>query len=305
MAIQTRAGVRQKAEVIGRRFIRDFMPDQHREFYQQLPFIFVGSLDEQQRPWASILTGQAGFIYSPDNVMLNFQAKPLVGDRLQENLSTDANLGFLGIELATRRRNRINGRVTAVTDTGFALQVTQSFGNCPQFIQKRQLQWLPEKSKNLTSQAQVFDHFTLEMRELISHTDSFFIASSFSDAKNEGNQGVDVSHRGGKPGFVKIEGDRQFIFPNFTGNNFYNTLGNIHLNNRVGVLFVDFETGHLLSLTGTAEIIWTGEDLTNFQGAEQLIRITAEEIISLPETLPYRWEFEEYSPAHEFVGDWS
>lgn len=303
-AIQTRAGVRKKAEVIGRRFIRDFLPDQHREFYAQLPFILVASLDEQQRPWASILAGQAGFIASPDNVTLNFQAKPLAGDRLQQNLSTDANLGFLGIELATRRRNRINGRVTAITDTGFSLHVTQSFGNCPQFIQKRQLRWLPERLQNPTNQAQIFNHFTPEMRELISHADSFFIASSFSDAKNEGNQGVDMSHRGGKPGFVKIEGDRQFIFPNFAGNNFYNTLGNIHLNNRVGVLFVDFETGNLISLTGTAEIIWESEDLDNFKGAEQLIRITAEEIISLPETLPYRWDFEEYSPANEFVGDW-
>ena len=115
-------------------------------------------------------------------------------------------------------------------------------------------------------------------------------------ARGDHNQGADMSHRGGKPGFVKIEGDRQFIFPNFAANNFYNTLGNIHLNNRVGVLFVDFETGNLISLTGTADIIWESEDLANFQGAE--------EIISLPKTLPYRWDFEEYSPANEFVGDW-
>ncbi|MGB2926487.1 MAG: pyridoxamine 5'-phosphate oxidase family protein [Limnothrix sp.] len=304
IAIQQRMGVEKKAAAMGQRFIRDFMPAQHREFYAQLPFILVGSLDEQQRPWASILTGAKDFITAPNDVTLNFRAKPLSGDRLNENLKLDANFGFLGIELATRRRNRVNGKVSAVTDAGFAVHVAQSFGNCPQFIQKRRLQWLPERLKHPVNRAQSFDHFTADMHRLISKADSFFMASSFNNHKNLNNQGVDISHRGGKPDFVKLEGDRQFIFPNFAGNNFYNTLGNLHLNNRVGILFVDFETGDLLSLTGTAEIIWESDELTSFTGAEQLIRITAEEIVSMPEVLPFSWDFEEYSPAHAFVGDW-
>ena len=303
-AVQELAGVRSKAEKIGRRFIRDFMPEQHQEFYSQLPFIFVGSLDEQSRPWASILTNKQAFVTSPDNKTLQFQASPLLGDRLSDNLKVDANLGFLGIELHTRRRNRVNGKVTAIAPDNFSVHVAQSFGNCPQFIHKRNLVWLPERFENSVNQAQTFDHFTPAIAQLISNADSFYLATSFNGKYEKDNEGVDMSHRGGKPGFVKIEGDRTFIFPNFAGNNFYNTLGNLHLNNRIGVLFIDFETGNLISLTGTAEIIWEDEQLTNFKGAEQLIRVTAEEILYLQETLPFRWEFDEYSPANEFVGDW-
>ncbi|OKH11408.1 pyridoxamine 5'-phosphate oxidase family protein [[Limnothrix rosea] IAM M-220] len=288
MAVQELAGVRTKAEKIGRRFIRDFMPAEHQEFYGQLPFIFVGSLDEKSRLWASILTSKQAFIFSPDDKTLNFQATPLLGDRLADNLKLDANLGFLGIELHTRRRNRVNGKVTAIAPDNFTVNVTQSFGNCPQFIHKRNLVWLPERFENSASQAQTFDHFTEEITEIIRQADSFYLATSFNDKYEQGNEGVDMSHRGGKPGFVKIEGDRSFIFPNFAGNNFYNSLGNLHLNNRIGVLFIDFKTGNLVSLTGTAEILWEGEQLENFKGAEQLIRVTAEEIIFLPKILPFR-----------------
>lgn len=303
-AVQELAGVRNKAEKIGRRFIRDFMPDQHREFYGKLPFIFVGSLDQQSRPWASILTNQQSFITSPDNQTLQFQAKPLLGDRLIDNLKLNANLGFLGIELHTRRRNRVNGKVTAIAPDNFTVKITQSFGNCPQFIHKRNLVWLPEHWDNQVNQAQTFKQFTPEIINLVSNADSFYLTTSFKGKYEEDNEGVDMSHRGGKAGFVNIEGDRTFIFPNFAGNNFYNTLGNLYLNNRIGILFIDFNTGDLVSLTGTAEIIWQGQQLENFKGAEQLIRVTADDILYLPKTLPFRWDFEEYSPANNFVGDW-
>ena len=82
-------------------------------------------------------------------------------------------------------------------------------------------------------------------------------------------------------------------------------MGNILLNHQVGILFVDFETGHLLSITGEANIIWDGDDLQAFEGAEQLIQITIRDIVYRPEALPFRWAFQEYSPTLEFTGDWS
>ena len=304
-AIQTRLGVRDRMENIGRRFIREFMLESHRKFYEQLPFVIVGNVDAEGYPWASLIAGESGFITTPDAVTLQIQARPLAGDPLNHSLRDHADIGLLGIDLATRRRNRMNGRIQAVSEDGFAVAVTQSFGNCPQYIQKRQLRWLPERLTANSQNPQVLTQLTKPMQQLIANADTLFIASRYAAKNNSANQGVDVSHRGGKPGFVRIENEHAFTFPNFTGNSFYNTLGNLLLDNRVGILFLDFEAGHLLSITGHAEIIWDSKALKAFEGAEQLVRITPDKIIYLPEALPFRWDFQEYSPSLAFTGDWS
>lgn len=318
--IQARMGVRDKMENIGRRFIRQYMPDQHRQFYEQLPFLILGSLDNQDRPWASIIAGEPDFIQSPDEVTLVVNARPLPGDPLNDNLSKGSELGLLGIDLATRRRNRMNGRVSDVnrksegsaiaptSPNSFTITVTQSFGNCPQFIQKRQLHWRPERLTATPPKPQRYKQFTPAMRELMTQADAFFIATSYTshnEPDQNVNQGVDVSHRGGRPGFVRIDDERTFTFPDFAGNNFYSTIGNLSLNPKVGVLFIDFEQGHLLSITGQAEIIWDQEAVATYAGAERLVRITVDEMVYLPEVLPFRWEFEEYSPSLGFTGEWS
>ena len=117
--------------------IRDFMPDQHRELFGKLPFVIVGSLDAQRRPWASILVGRLGFMSSPDPHTLRINAPAGYGDPLAANLAVGAPVGLLGIQLATRRRNRMNGTIVERDGDGFAVRVGQSFGNCPQYIQAR------------------------------------------------------------------------------------------------------------------------------------------------------------------------
>ncbi|NJL87742.1 MAG: flavin-nucleotide-binding protein [Leptolyngbyaceae cyanobacterium SM1_1_3] len=301
--IQARLGIHDKMENIGRRFIREYLLDQHQEFYQQLPFVLVGSSDSRGRLWASILTGKPGFVSSPDSMTLDLKAQPLPGDRLSDNLQENADIGLLGIELETRRRNRVNGKIKAVSADGFTVSVSQSFGNCPQYIQKRQLHWLPEYCSASLS-AQRFTQLTPPLSALMTRADTLFIATGYTDAA-AAHHGIDVSHRGGKPGFVRIEDDHTFSFPDFAGNNFYNTLGNLLLNDRVGILFLDFQAGHLLSVTGGAEIIWAGEAVKAFPGAERLLRITIDQMIYLPAALPFRWDFQEYSPSLEFTGQWS
>ena len=118
------------------------------------------------------------------------------------------------------------------------------------------------------------------------------------------SQGADVSHRGGKPGFVKVEDDRTFVFPDFSGNNHFNTVGNILLNPKAGYLFVDFEAGDLVYMTGEAEIVWDGEEVQAFAGAERLIRFRAEEVIRVEGSLPLRFKFGEYSPTLGRTGSW-
>ena len=144
VAAQARAGVRERMAAGGRRAIRGIMPDQHRDFFAMLPFIVVGSLDRQGRPWASILSGRPGFLQSPDPRTLTVAARPAYGDPLGDNLAAGAPIGLLGIQLETRRRNRMNGTVTEWADGRFAVTVGQSFGNCPQYIQARRPSFVAE-----------------------------------------------------------------------------------------------------------------------------------------------------------------
>src|SRR3954451_24811868 len=136
-AAQARVGTADFMAELGPKVIRDFMPDQHRAFFEQLPFVVVGSLDAEQRPWASIAAGRPGFATSPHPRRLEIEANPLPGDPLGQALAAGNPVGLLGIELPTRRRNRMNGHIVARDEAGFAVHVRESFGNCPQYIQRR------------------------------------------------------------------------------------------------------------------------------------------------------------------------
>jgi predicted pyridoxine 5'-phosphate oxidase superfamily flavin-nucleotide-binding protein len=96
--IQSRLGVRDRVENLGQRFIRDYLPDQHREFYRQLPMLLIGSVDSRGHPWASLLVGRPGFIHSPDPHSLVIEAKPIFGDPLNDNLIPGTEVGILGID---------------------------------------------------------------------------------------------------------------------------------------------------------------------------------------------------------------
>ena len=135
--VQARIGVRERVEQMGRNLVRDFMPDEHRAFFEDLPFMAVGSVDAVGALWASLLVGAPGFVQAPGARRLRIEAQPLPGDPLASNLRAGAPLGLLGLELATRRRNRANGRVLEWEAGNLEIGVEQSFGNCKQYIQSR------------------------------------------------------------------------------------------------------------------------------------------------------------------------
>ena len=141
-AVQERVGVRNRMRNIGQRVIRTFMPEQHQQFYAQLPFVLVGSVDPAARPWASVLVGEPGFMQARDEHTLDIHARPVPGDPLADGIRPGAPLGFLGIELDTRRRNRMNGHVASAHALGFTVHVDQTVGNCPQYIQGREFEWV-------------------------------------------------------------------------------------------------------------------------------------------------------------------
>ena len=304
--VQERVGVRDRIEAFARRVVRDHMPDQHRAFYAKLPFVLIGSVDDRGRPWASMVPGRPGFMTTPDARTLDIAARPLFGDPLHQTLAAGAEIGILGIEPAKRRRNRLTGRVGAVRSGGFAVSIDQTFGNCPQYIQTRDVEVLPGIDGSARDRpVHRSDGFDRRARVLIENADTLFIATAFSENRDDPTQGADVSHRGGKPGFVKIEDERTFVFPDFSGNNHFNTVGNIELNPKAGFLFIDFEAGDLVYMTGAAELVWEGEAVRAFAGAERLIRFRAEEVILVEGSLPLRFVFGDYSPTLEHTGSWA
>ncbi|SDR87390.1 hypothetical protein SAMN05216496_0256 [Pseudomonas sp. Z003-0.4C(8344-21)] len=296
--LQAHVGVAERMEAFGRKVIRNWMPDQHREFYRQLPFMLLGAVDAQGRPWASVLEGEPGFADSLDPEHLHFTSRPAPDDPAQ--LRDGEPVGLLGIELHTRRRNRLNGHVANLTADGFELSVDQAFGNCPQYIQLRQFQRVP-LSDPQTRPAQHLNSLDEAASALITSADTFFVAS-YVDV--DGQRSVDVSHRGGQPGFVRLEGNRLTI-PDFAGNLHFNTLGNLLLNPKAGLLFIDFSTGDLLHLSGRTEILLEDPQIEAFQGAERLWTFEVEQVVRRPAALALRWRFDGMSPTSLLTGNWA
>lgn len=301
--LQQRVGVVERMEAFGRKVIRDHLPEQHRDFYRQLPFILLGSVDAAGNPWASILDGRPGFAHAPEPRLLQVDGWPDANDPAAANLADGAAVGLLGIELHSRRRNRVNGHVTGSSATGFGVRVEQAFGNCPQYIQQRQAHFVREPDQQQGLQLQRLDALDEAARELIRGADTCFVASYIDPDGDPARRSVDVSHRGGQTGFVQVEGDCLSI-PDFAGNLHFNTLGNLLLNPRAGLLFIDFSNGDLLQLSGHSEIVFDGPEVAAFQGAERLWRLHVTQLVRRPAALALRWAFQGFSPNSLMTGSW-
>ncbi|MGI9590425.1 MAG: pyridoxamine 5'-phosphate oxidase family protein, partial [Myxococcota bacterium] len=285
-AVQKRLGVYDEIGPWARKVVRPYLPEQHRAFYAELPFLVAAARDAAGRPWATLLTGARGFTDAPDPGHLRLRTRPVAGDALEDALVPGAELGLLGIELATRRRNRVNGRIAAVGPDGLELEVGQAFGNCPQYIREREWEAVAAPAAPPAKRAHTL---TPTMREWITGADTFFIASGHRGDGEAASYGMDASHRGGPVGFVRIEDERTLVFPDYAGNNHYNTIGNLVLDDRAGLLFVDFEGGGLLQLTGRTRIDGDSPAVAEHPGARRLVIFELDEGIELPGVLPIRW----------------
>ncbi|MGY3530323.1 FAD-binding oxidoreductase [Bradyrhizobium sp. USDA 4452] len=303
LAIQQKVGVAEKMAAVGRRAVRDFMPDQHREFFAQIPFIVVGSVDRSGDVWASVLAGRPGFIASPTPRSLEIDARPDSGDPVGEGMREGDAIALLGIELHTRRRNRANGLLRASSGSALSFELDQSFGNCAQYIQLRDFAFVREPDAAFTGEVEQGTTLDQAAREVITAADTFFVASY---AEREDRRQVDVSHRGGKAGFVRVAADGTLTIPDFAGNLFFNTLGNILVNGKAGLLFVDFDTGDMLQLTGDAEVMLDSPETAAFQGAERLWSFRVRRLVRRRGALPLRWALraEGWSPNALMTGDW-
>lgn len=287
LAAQARAGTSSRGTGI-----RRFMPEQHRDFFPLLPYLLAAGRDAAGRPIATVLAGEEGFVTSPSPIELAIAALPSPHDPADAALARGAPIGLLGIDLRTRRRNRANGVIAARDDAGLTVAVDQSFGNCAKYIQSRQ----HERASALAAPAEDLPGLDEPARALIGRADTLFIASG-----SEG--GLDVSHRGGQPGFVRIEGERLTV-PDFVGNNYFNTFGNLLREPAAALLFIDFASGDVLQLQGKAEIVWDGPEPAALAGAQRLWHFDVGRAWRRRAALPLRWSAPEPAPTTLATGIW-
>jgi len=284
LAVQLRAGV---GEVSGRG-IRSSIPEGLIDFLSERRLLVFASVDSDRRTWASLRVGDPGFLRVIDSLTLETGSADVDGDPLLTNLKQSPDVGMVIIDMATRRRARINGEAEVLPDSRLRIQAREVYGNCPQYIQLRipEEALLGNKAPSLISRG---TKLSRTQHEWIAQADTMFIASAHPQ------RGADASHRGGNPGFVKVEGTRRLIIPDYSGNTMFNTLGNISVNPRTGLLFLNFEQGRTLQLSGSATIDWDS-DRSGFPGAQRLLTFDIEKVIEIEQPALSGYALKEYSP---------
>ena len=290
IAVQTRAGVQHGAAKIGRS-IEDEVPPAAAYFLSQRYSLYVGSLDACGRPWASELVGPPGFVRVTDPRTVLIEAAPEAGDALMHRLETNTDVGLLAIDFVTRRRFRVNGRASISPTGTIHVAVVQAYGNCPKYIQRREP---TEVVEDLSAATRVTEstRLTPSQRARIDSADTFFLATAHPTS------GADVSHRGGAPGFVRAIDDRTIVWPDYQGNTMFMSLGNIETHPYAGMLFVEYESGDVLQLTGAARIDWDPARAATFPGAQRVVELQVESVIDAPGASALRWRLIERSPAN-------
>lgn len=302
--IQAKLGIAQRIAQVASSIIRPCLLIEHREFFRQLPMVVTGLVDQSGHPWCIPLFGRSGFIRSPNDKSLTINARSVLYEGLGLDYQTNSKIGLLGIQPFSRRRNRLNGVIGDISDDQLVVNVTQSYGNCPQYIQQRDLKVVSDADVTIPSSISLSDGLDEVAVQLITGVDTFFIASRSDTFTDADNSGIDASHRGGLPGFVKVENNRLY-FPDFSGNRYFNTLGNILLDSRVGMWFPNFESGDSVFLIGRATILWEQADAMQVPGAERIIEVEVDQSVYLPNFLPLRGELMSLSPVLRRTGVWS
>jgi predicted pyridoxine 5'-phosphate oxidase superfamily flavin-nucleotide-binding protein len=266
------------------RIVAAEIPEAVRPLLARQRLAVAATLDEADRPWASLLTGPPGFIEAVDQHLLRLAARPPADDPLTANLGARPELGLLVIDPRTRQRLRFNGR-GLLSEDGLFLLADEVYGNCPKYIQKRRIVEPDALATPSPGPGPVRLSPSLDERQraVVAAADTFFIGTWHPGG------GADASHRGGRPGFVRVRDRRTLEFPDYPGNNMFNTLGNLAGHPRAGLLFVDFETGDLLQLTGRARTLWR---------PETAVRVEIEEVRETPRGSGLRFALIEPSPAN-------
>lgn len=301
-AMQRRAGVADDLAGLDVRIFRNNISAVQQAFYARLSYAVIGTVDAAGAVWATMIEGSPGFLAAHGAFAMDVTARRDVSDPANGGLEDGDAIGLLGIDLDTRRRLRLNGHIERTSSETFRLGIEQSFGNCPKYIQARSACPPASTINQPPVVAEELSFLDEEARALIAATDTFFVASYVD--REGGERQVDVSHRGGLPGFMRVEANGTLTVPDFPGNKFYNTLGNFALNPRAGLWCADFRTGDVLQLTG--DVLFGSPDCDAFVEAEQCWQLVPRRIVRRRKALRQRWTLVEggWSPDSLDMGTW-
>jgi predicted pyridoxine 5'-phosphate oxidase superfamily flavin-nucleotide-binding protein len=247
LAVQRRAGTQEEAARLSPMLDPAELRGGIVAFLADRTFAAITARDADGRLWTSPLSGPPGFLEAVSPTTLAVHARFPEGDPLH-GLPAGQQAGLVVVELAARRRVRVNGMLTAVDGDTLVVEVEQAYGNCPQYIHQRVL---AQDGRGQGGPSDVRRDAVLSPADaaLIRAADTFFLGTTNPE------RGSDSSHRGGRPGFVRVDGARLW-WPDYPGNNLFNSFGNLAVDPEASLLFFDFDTGRTLQLSGTAEVDW-------------------------------------------------
>lgn len=282
---QELAGVRDRAAKIGRS-IRRQIPPVAAKFLTTQPWIVAAAPDRQGRMWATPLCGKPGFVRALDEVTVRLDAVPPPGDPLHDTLVEGSEVGLVAIDLGARQRMRVNGRVLQADRHGLVVTTDQVYANCPKYIQARELVSRPPRPVRSVASTTL----TPPQRAMVAEADTFFVASRAP------GRGADASHRGGAPGFVRVCSATALEWPDYPGNTMFNTIGNMLMDARTGLLFIAPDSGSTVQLTGRALLEWEPGAVDGAAGVHRSLRFLLDGVVEMRERLPFTFRFLEASP---------
>ena len=290
LAVQERAGAEAQGQNSGRMISEKIIAGAIK-FVGKQPFVVVGSVDDDENFWASIVVGQTGFMAAePRSLDIDVsQIHRVESDPVWNNLASNSQAGMLVIDLRSRARLRVNGQANFRSDEYLHIDVEQAYPNCPQYIQRRN--YRPQIAQADSADSAVGRTLLDSQQALLAKADTLFVATHHPDS------GVDASHRGGNPGFIQQLSPTRLRVPDYAGNGMFNTLGNFSVNPRTGLVIPDFHLGSTLQLTGRAEILWDVADPRNETGGTgRYWEFEIESWMQIENSLPGSTEFLDYSP---------
>lgn len=273
------AGELEVQQRTGRRFpgrIRDRIPPVAAEFLATHHTCVLAGTGADGRVWVTMLCGEAGFMAAADEHTLRVAALPPESDPLHAVATTGGPVGTI-IWDATRRM-RVNGLLEPAAD-GFVVHADQVFSNCGRYISGREETHVDQAP----GEVEAADRLGSDDVALVQGASTFLIGSRHPDGS------ADASHRGGNPGFVRVDGPDRLSWPDYDGNNLYMTLGNITLDPRVGLLFLDWRDGTTLQVSGRATIDWDDAANQGRPGSLRVVEMAVDAVRRTPTGVPMRW----------------
>ncbi|WP_043230070.1 pyridoxamine 5'-phosphate oxidase family protein [Streptomyces sp. NRRL F-5193] len=280
LAVQARLGVQQAAAHIAPSINPGIRPVAA-AFLEAQPMLVLGAAAPDGRVWASLLTGEPGFARATGPHTVSVAGGLAPHDPLAEAAAAGTAVGTIALDPRTRRRMRLNGTARP-SARGLLIEAEQVFANCPKYLQKREL-YGSDPAGPGTAAPRTGDALTEAQLAAVRAADTFFVATT-------GPDGADASHRGGNPGFVHAEGPRELLWRDYPGNAMFLTLGNLETDGRAGLLFLDWESGTTLQLSGRAKTVYRLE--------ERFVRFRVDSVVETPAASPLRWSAPAYSPAN-------